>query len=47
MYWFYRMLDIWSYFYRAPFMRYWFFPLVALAFLACVPRLIRLFVTWR
>lgn len=47
MVWYYSILEIWGHYYRLAFMKYWFFPLVALAFLAAVPRLVRLFITWR
>ena len=30
-----------------PFLTFWFFPLIALAFLASVPGIIRVLTTWR
>lgn len=39
--------DLLACFVSADYMKLWFFPLVAFAFLATVPRIIRSFFEWR
>lgn len=38
------LLEAWA---NLEFLRMWFFPLLALAFLATFPRIVRKFVEWR
>lgn len=44
---FYNLIEVIGTFCTYKWMNYYFFPYIGLAFLAAVPRLIRLFVTWR
>lgn len=46
-FWMNRFLEIWGCFFQLDFLEYWFFPLMALALLATVPRILRSLFLWR